>query len=452
MNEINIPRLVIAGTHSNVGKTTIVCALASLFNERGIKTKLFKCGPDYLDPTYHQRASGSSSVNLDSWMMGSESLKSSFYHASKGYDLAIIEGVMGLYDGHSPTSEAGSSAEIAKILNAPVVLVSDASGMARSIAALVKGFKDFDPELNFAGVICNRVGSERHLNLLKMAIEDTKVFGGLKKGELTYPGRHLGLTTASKKLVNEEVFNYWKEKADELIDTNALYDLAKSTSKVNFNEKVTDKIAPRCKLAYAIDDAFHFYYEENINLLKSYGAELIAFSPLKDKELPQGVQGVIIGGGYPEVHAKALSENVSMLKSLREFKGPIYAECGGLMYLSESIVDLENNKYEMVGLLQGQAKMENKLQALGYVEVELKEDSIIGPKGVRFRGHQFRYSNLIKTDDVPLIFSLRKKRNKEVSKEGYKNGRVLGSYVHAHFGSNPLLAKYLVENCLKNEI
>ncbi len=446
--KINIPRIVIAGTHSNVGKTTIICALARYFNKKGIRTKIFKCGPDYLDPTYHQRASGSSSVNLDSWMMGTNSVLSTFYHASKDYDLALIEGVMGLYDGLSPTSEAGSTAEISKILGAPVVLVCDASGMARSIAALVKGFKDFDPELHFGGVLCNRVGSAGHLDLLKSAVKDTKVLGGVTKGDMQFPSRHLGLTTASKEMISEEIFDYWENKVSELIDMDALLELSQKAKEKKAPVTISKREEKKCVIAYAHDEAFHFYYEENFNLLQSMGAELIPFSPLKDFCLPENIDGILIGGGYPEVHAKALSENKSMIESIKSFKGPIYGECGGLMYLSEGIKTLSNETYPMLGLLKGQAKMENKLQALGYVEVELKESTIIGPKGLRFRGHQFRYSTLESAEENPLVFSLRKRRNKVVSKEGYKNDRILGSYVHAHFGSNNLLAKHFIESCL----
>ncbi|MDH5580720.1 MAG: cobyrinate a,c-diamide synthase [Bdellovibrionales bacterium] len=446
--KINIPRIVIAGTHSNVGKTTIICALARYFNKKGIRTKVFKCGPDYLDPTYHQRASGSSSVNLDSWMMGTNSVLSTFYNASKDYDLALIEGVMGLYDGLSPTNEAGSTAEISKILGAPVVLVCDASGMARSIAALVNGFKGFDKELHFGGVLCNRVGSAGHLDLLKRAIQETTVFGGVTKGNMHFPSRHLGLTTASKEMISEEVFDYWENKISEHVDTNALLDLAKEAKEKEAPVALSQNEQKKCVIAYAHDDAFHFYYEENFNLLKNMGAELIPFSPLKDSKLPENIDGILIGGGYPEVHAKELSENKSMIEDIKKFKGPIYGECGGLMYLSEGIITLDNKTYPMLGLLKGQAKMENKLQALGYVEVELKDSTIIGPKGLRFRGHQFRYSTLESAQENPLVFSLRKRRNKAVSKEGYKNDRILGSYVHAHFGSNHLLAKHFIESCL----
>jgi len=449
--KIDIPRIVIGGTHSNVGKTTLVCAIARHFKNCGKKVRIFKCGPDYLDPTYHQRASGISSVNLDSWMMGKDAVKSTFYNATIGYDLAIIEGVMGLFDGVSPTSETGSTAEIAKVLGAPVILVCDSSGMSRSIAALASGFKNFDPDLNFSGVICNRVGSLRHFQLLKDALGDIPTFGGLGKGDQLFPGRHLGLTTASRDLVPEELFDYWEKKASEMIDFDSILKTANDFVPIEIikDQKPIEKT--NCKIAYAKDAAFHFYYEENLNLLKSYGAELIPFSPLEDAKIPEGADGILIGGGYPEIHGEKLSNNKSMKESIIKFAqkgGPIYGECGGLMYLTMGIQTSEGTYFEMLGLLPGKAVMEKKLKALGYVEVETKKPTVLGPKGMRFRGHQFRYSTLVEDENTELSYSLRKRRNREVTKEGYINKNILGSYVHAHWGSNKKLPESFVKNCV----
>ncbi len=450
---VTIPRLVIAGTSSNVGKTTVMVGLVRALRARGLRVAVFKCGPDYLDPTYHVRASGVSCHNLDGWMMGHEAVLSTFLHTSQGADIAILEGVMGLFDGASPTSEEGSTAEIAKWLHAPVVLVCDAAGMARSIAALARGFSTFDPELPIAGLICNRIGSRGHLELLRTATGGSPpVLGGLpKEATLAFADRHLGLHRADRATVPEDVFVAWGNRVNEWCDVAKILALARTAPTlpaIPAMERVAAE-GTGCRIGLAFDEAFHFYYDDNLRRLESLGAELVRFSPIHDAHLPD-VDGLYFGGGYPEVYAVDLSRNLSMrqdVASFAEAQGPIYGECGGLMYLSNGIRTLDGARHDMVGLIPGEAEMKERLQALGYVEVETQDETMLGPKGLRFRGHQFRYSDLRLPAEVECCYNVRRRRGGESFQEGYRKGNTLASYVHAHWASNPLLAQGFVQTC-----
>jgi cobyrinic acid a,c-diamide synthase len=446
-----IPRLVISGTSSGVGKTTVTVALIRALRARGLSVAVFKCGPDYLDPTYHARASDGACHNLDGWMMGQGAVLDTFARAARGADIALIEGVMGLFDGASATSDAGSTAEIAKWLAAPVVLVCDAAGMARSIAALAGGFASFDRELRVAGVIANRVGSRKHLALLRQALQAPPILGGFTDDEaLAFPERHLGLTTAARETVPDALLAAWGERAAEWIDVDALIELARSAPPLP--ARVTDS-APagsvRCRIGVAFDEAFHFYYEDNLRRLEALGADVVRFSPVHDARLPE-VDGLYLGGGYPEVHAEALAKNESMRRAIAEFSragGPIYAECGGLMLLCERIRCLDGSSYPMAGIIPAQAEMRDRLQALGYVEVETRSATALGPAGVRFRGHQFRYSELELLGEVDRAYEMRRCRGGERLLEGFRVGNTLASYVHAHWGSNAAAAEGFVESC-----
>lgn len=448
-----VPRIVIAGTSSGVGKTTVTVGLTRALRARGLRVATFKCGPDYLDPTYHARAAAAPCHNLDGWMMGRDAVIATFTHATRGADLAILEGVMGLFDGASPSGDEGSTAEIAKWLHAPVVLVCDASGMARSIAALGRGFSTFDADLNVAGLVCNRIGSRSHLDLLRKATGGgPRVLGGLpKEPTLAFPERHLGLRTADRQAITDDVFAAWGERVAEWVDVDAILALARDAAPGPDAPAVTDSVERSrcCRIGIAFDDAFHFYYGDNLRRLESLGAKLVRFSPLRDARLPD-VDGLYFGGGYPEVHAEALSQSSSMLAGVAAFAaagGPIYGECGGLMYLSRGIRTGDGQLHPMVGIVPGEAHMRDRLQALGYVEVETQEATMLGGPGLRFRGHQFRYSDLELGSNVDCAYTVRRRRGGEVIREGYRVGNVLASYVHAHWASNPLVAQGFVRAC-----
>ncbi len=459
----NIPRLVVAAGGSGGGKTSVTVALCRAFASRGLRVAMYKCGPDYLDPTYHQRASGYISHNLDGWMMGQDAVRSTFIRTSAGADLALIEGVMGLFDGASPQSDAGSTAEIARWLAAPVLLVLDCSGLARTVAALAQGLARFDPSLQFAGLICNRVGSRGHLDLLRQAGSEVPVVGGFpRRDALAFPERHLGLRTASDPdAVGEELFQSWGALAAEWLDLDRILDAARRSQPIA--AQVTGGpeaplIAPlpqsavscRCRIGIARDEAFHFYYEDNLELLRAAGAELVNFSPIHDQRLPE-VDGIYIGGGYPEVYAEQLSTNTGMraqLAAAARAGMPIYAECGGLMYLAQAIRTLDGISHPMVGVIAGEAHMRDRLQALGYVEVVTAAASPLGPAGTRFRGHQFRYSELVADGDFSnCIYGMRTRRGPLHEREGYVMDNVLASYVHGHWASNPAIARHFVSQC-----
>ena len=451
--EVSRPRIVIAGTGSGVGKTTVVVGLARALRDRGLTVALFKCGPDYLDPTYHARAAGSPSHNLDGWMMGRDTVLETFARASEGADLCLIEGMMGLFDGASAKGDEGSTAEIAKWLDAPVVLIIDASGVARTIAAIARGFATFDAELRIAGVICNRVGSRSHLDLLSLALSDPPIIGALpEEPSQAFAERHLGLRAADEHAVPESILHAWGKTTAEWFDLDAILRIAHAAPPLRVRDvSASSRLTSdeRCRVGVAYDEAFHFYYEDNLKRLERLGAKLIRFSPLRDRALPD-VDGLYFGGGYPEEHAQALSRNTALRTAIVEFAragGPVYAECGGLMYLATAIRTLDGRSHAMVGLIPGETVMCDRLQSLGYVEVETIERSILGPSGLRFRGHQFRYSELRLERSVDCVYSACDRPGSTAFAEGYRLGNVVASYIHAHWASNPRIAEALVESC-----
>ncbi len=454
-SQSDIPRLLVAATGSGAGKTTTTIALIGALRARGLKVAAFKCGPDYLDPTYHRRANDTPSHNLDGWMMGREAVLATFERAAEGADVAVIEGMMGLYDGTTPTGEEGSTAEIAKWLGAPVLLVVDASGMARTVAAVAAGFKHFDPRLNLAGLICNRVGSRGHLDLLRAASAEVPVLGGFPtEASASFPERHLGLLSADDKAVPLTTFAAWARIAAQWLDLDAILAVAREAPALPalagelWPRRAT--ASPRCRIGVAYDEAFHFYYEDNLRRLEAAGAELVRFAPVREKGLPQ-VNGLYFGGGYPEALAAELSSNRDMIGAVRDFVRsgrPIYAECGGLMYLTEGIRTLDGQLWPMVGVVAGEAVMSERLQALGYVEVETREPSILGPAETLLRGHQFRYSTLTPVpSQINFVYSVRPRWGGAPFDEGYRVGNVLASYVHVHWASNPLAAEEFVKSC-----
>jgi cobyrinic acid a,c-diamide synthase len=459
-----IPRLIIGGVASGVGKTTVTVGLVRALRARGLRVAVFKCGPDYLDPTYHERAAGQVCHNLDGWLMGRTAVLDTFTRASADADIALVEGVMGLFDGAEVSGrdvDAGSTAQIAKWLDAPVMLVVDARGMARSFAALAAGFAQFDPDLRLRALFANNVGSRSHLDLLRRALGSAAtplppLLGGLPvRPDERFPERHLGLRSADRAAIPEALFDAWGATVTEWCALDAVLDLARTAPPISVSAHTPGPVgaarapAPRCRIGLAHDEAFHFYYEDNLRRLEALGAQLVRFSPLADEVLPD-VDALYYGGGYPELFADRLAGNQTMRSAVMAFAArgrPIYGECGGLMYLAQAIRTRDGHDHPMLGLLPGCAVMADRLEALGYVEVELQADGLLGAPGLRFRGHQFRYSRLVGADAAATGYTVRKRRGGDVFAEGYRSGNVLGSYVHAHWASNPLVAEAFVASC-----
>jgi len=446
--------LVVAGTHSGVGKTTISLGLMAAFKERGFRVQGFKVGPDFIDPGHHRRLLGAPSRNLDGWMLSKRYNLATFSNYMYGKDLGIVEGVMGLFDGYDGRSEAGSTAQIAKWLNCPVILVVDASSMARSMAALVHGFRTFDPDLRLAGVIANRVGSQTHTRFLAEAMESIPhiaFLGGLPRTkEISMPERHLGLVTSEEDPYPVDFFDKLASLVEEHLELDKLLDELPIC-------KVTDKNLPLpragqsgLRFGVARDEAFCFYYQDNLDLLAHYGADLCFFSPVRDSRLPHDLSGLYLGGGYPELLARQLGENHSLKSEILAAaqKGmPVFAECGGFMYLTRSI-EVEGKDYPMVGLYPFRTRMLLGRKALGYREVVLKRDCLLGPAGLRARGHEFHYSELINgTGEIADLYRVSNRKGMTVGPDGFLSYNTLGGYIHFHFGSNPEMAANFVESC-----
>lgn len=432
---------MIAGASSDVGKTTIATMMMHAYKKMGYSVQGFKSGPDYLDPTFHSEITGEKSINLDIEMMGIDGVRDSFQRYSAGKDVAIIEGVMGLYDGKGDDIDNGSSAHLARVLGVPVLLIVNGKGVSTSLAATVLGFEQFDPNLNLKGVIINNVSSKMLYQMLAKSVErytDVKAYGYLGRYEgLILKSRHLGLYPASEIENFEQSFDDFYQFCS---DTVAFEEIARDF--VIADSKALESFTKTAdvRLAIAKDDAFYFYYEENLAMLRARGVELVEFSPINDEKLPEDIDGIYLGGGYPELYLKELSTNQTMLSAIKSASDngmPIYAECGGLMYLSTSITDLEGETYQMVGVFSGNSVMTTKLQHFGYVGVELIEDCLLGKKGDILRGHEFHRS---KTEfiDCDLVYEIHKSRRPSKKWQGgaYKNN-TLGAYAHLHFKAMP---------------
>ncbi len=429
-------------------------AILAALRRRGLTVAPFKVGPDFIDPGHHATVSGRMSRNLDGWMCGEKWVRRTFTAGSAGADLAVVEGVMGLFDGASGDSEEGSTAEVAKWLDGRVVLVVDARSQARSAAALVHGFVGFDPKLKFAGIIFNRVGSPRHEELLRQAVESVAglppVLGCLPRdAELTLGERHLGLVTAQDAPLGKELCDRLADWVEEHVDLDAILQVGAEKPLPGVRPAAPRQVPAKVRIGVARDEAFCFYYPDNLELLQAAGAELVPFSPLRDAALPEGIDGLYLGGGYPELKAEQLEGNRGLLEEIRSaaLSGlPVYAECGGFMLLSESI-----DGRPMAGVFSAKARMLTKRKALGYREVAFTDDTPLGPAGTLVRGHEFHYSEMELPEDVPRHYRMSRRGGVDLGVEGYRVHNVLGSYVHLHFGSNPQVAENFVSFCRKRK-
>ena len=444
--------IVMAGTTSGAGKTTIATGLISALSKRGLCIQPFKAGPDYIDPSYHNQVTDRVSRNLDTWMMPKESVIEVFNRVCTDADIAILEGVMGLYDGHSGNSEEGSTAELAKLLGLPVILVADASATARSIAALALGYKQFDPQLNLVGIILNGIGSESHYRMCCDAIVNTTnlaVLGYLpKRSELVLPERHLGLVPMAESPAGQNFFDELTAQVESTIDLDKLLEISLQAQTPTIKPTLfpQENHPKEVRIAVARDEAFSFYYQDNLDLLDAWGAELVPFSPLNDSKLPPDIDGIYIGGGFPEMYAKDLATNRLLISSIQEaasYNIPIYGECGGLMYLGHSIRDFDGNLYELAGLLPIDSRLDNTTLTLGYRTIRALVNSPLLRKGEEVRGHEFHRSKLEREPNAEAIYSVQEQERRE----GFHKGNTFASYIHVHFASRSGIAQRLIEFC-----
>ena len=445
---MKIPRFILAGTHGGVGKTTVTVALLAFFKSRGYDVRPYKAGPDFIDPSYHNFITNKPSRNLDSFMMSKETILKNFIVSSKGGDIAVIEGVMGLYDSISGKEAIGSTADIAKITKSPVILILDATKITRSIAAIIMGFQKFDPEIKIAGVIVNKVRTERQSSKIKEAIEyytKVPVIGIIPKNEkMTLTQRYLGLVPVAEALTNDlhKISNF----VCSYLDLNKLLDVAKSAEELpEVPTSVLENTFSYGKLKIGViyDRAFNFYYPENLELLQK-SAQLQILDSTKVRKLPNDLSGLCIGGGFPEFFVKELEANVSLRNSIYDAANngmPIYAECGGLMFLGNSIVNLNNEEFKMVGFFDYKTIMHSRPQALGYVEAVVEKKNLISKPGDIIKAHEFHYSKIIGNWNK-FTFAYKLRRGKGINgKDGIIEKNVLASYLHVHASSCPDMIK-----------
>ncbi|HIH45442.1 MAG TPA: cobyrinate a,c-diamide synthase [Candidatus Methanoperedenaceae archaeon] len=418
--------IIIAGTHSGTGKTTVSMGIMAALARRGLTVQPFKVGPDFIDPTHHTAITGRYSRNLDTYLMGADGVRASFSKAARGADVAVIEGVMGLFDGLG-VGEEGSTAQVAKILGAPVVLVIDARGMSRSAGAVARGFREFDPGVKVCGVIANRTGSERHASNIRDNINDSQdipFFGALPKAtRFQIPGRHLGLHMAHEE-------NYDISGLADMAEASINIDgTLESAADVDISNPQEDDAEPSCTVGVALDSAFCFYYYDTFDAMRSLGARLLFFSPMHDR-VPD-VDGIYMGGGYPELHAGALEAGPARerIKKLSGNSLPVYGECGALLYLAGSLET--DREYKMCGALDSSSRMTPTLQALGYTEAAAS-NCIMAAGGTRIRGHEFHYSLTECASDSRFAYVMNRGKGIEDGKDGLTAHNTLASYMHTH--------------------
>lgn len=444
---MSIPALIVAGTHSGSGKTTVTLAILAALARRGLCVQAYKVGPDFIDPGHHAKVTGRPGRNLDTWLLDPASLARAYRRGAPGADIAVIEGVMGLFDGRGSLDESGSTADLARAWGLPVVLVVDARGMARSIAPMVLGYARFDESVRVEAVVANKVGSERHFSQylapsLRAAVPGVDPLGYFLRDErLTIPSRHLGLLTADEFGPGSAFLDALADAAEANLDLDRLIELARPPQLADPALAGEDRAEPRrraFRVAQARDAAFCFYYEDNLDALRDEGVDVVPFSPLDDPEIPPDIDLLYLGGGYPESFAERLASNSSMRTAIRRYHaqgGAIYAECGGLMACTESIRDHSGSVYPMWGLIPARAVMQEKFTTLGYVTATTDAPTLLGPPGMRLRGHEFHYSTL--EPRGKLTYSTRLERpGHDPKSDGIQIGGLLAGYAHLHFGSN----------------
>ncbi|MFP3945514.1 MAG: cobyrinate a,c-diamide synthase [Archaeoglobaceae archaeon] len=452
---MHIPRLMLSAIRSRTGKTTITIGLMRALANRGYKVQPYKVGPDFIDPSFHFFATGRHSRNLDSFMLSPNDIMESFQRNLGDADMAVIEGKMGLYDSHNAVDEKGSSAEISKLLKCPVVLIADVERMSRTVAPLLMGYRDFDPEVDIEGVILNRVGNPRHAGKARKAAEQLakmNVFGVVPRQEVVIPDRHLGLIPAHERDEFETIFDKLASLVEQHVDIDEILKVAEKSPDLQevdhnslFKEEKSD-----IRIGILADRAFSFYYQDTIDAFASKG-EIVFIDALKDKRLPE-IDLLYIGGGFPEVFAQELENNKKLRERICEFCNsgkPVYGECGGLMYLGESIL-VDGGEYEMVGFLPLKTKMHQKFQAHGYSTYTAVKDNLLCKKGDTLLGHEFHYSEVIKTRAKDLDFAFKVKRGSGIDGyDGITLKNTLATYIHIHVLSYPEMIKNLLRTAKK---
>jgi cobyrinic acid a,c-diamide synthase len=438
-----IPRVVIAGTSSGAGKTSVACGVIGALRRRGLRVQGFKVGPDYIDPSYHALASGRPGRNLDAFLSGPELVAPLVRHGGAAADVAVVEGVMGLFDGASGRGELASTGHVSKLLRAPVVLVVDAASMARSAAAIVHGYRTYDPEIDVAGVIFNKVGSDHHEELLREAVAPlgVSVLGALRRDDrVAAPERHLGLVPAGEReRSTRSALEALADAAERHLDLDALLALARAAPALDgpaWSTHQHDGPAAGARIAIARGPAFSFHYQENLELLEAAGAELLPFDPLTDEQLPPGAGALVLAGGFPEVFGSELAANAALRADVARFAaagGPILAECGGLLFLCREL-----DGHDMCGVLPARARMAGRL-SIGYREATAAAPTPWIPSGTRVRGHEFHYSEVEPAADGATAAWTLSARGR-TRREGFVAGAVQASYLHVHWAAHPALA------------
>lgn len=459
-----IPRLLIAAASSGSGKTTIVGGVLAALRARGLQAAPYKVGPDYIDPGHHRRAGGGLAHNLDTWMMDAPTMTGLFARTARGADVALVEGIMGLHDGGG--EGISSSAEIARLLGLPVVLVIDAHSMVQSAAAVALGFREYDRGVDLRGVILNRLNSASHRDTIAEALGHVGIplLGALMKDEaLTLTERRVGLAPSEGLDESGEDGHTGRVRAavERSLDVEELLAIARSAPPLDAPSLSRPlPFARGVRVALARDEAFSFYYPESLEALEDRGAELVPFSPLRDAALPAGVQGMLLGGGFPEVFAYRLEANASMRRDVARaaWEGlPILAECGGMMYLCRSLTDFEGRAFQMAGVIPAVCRMNSRFQTVGYVEATALSDTVICPAGTVLRGHEFHFSSMEPLEDgasdsplreFPYAFAAERAHTGATYKGGYARGDLLASYLHLNLLGSPGATDHFLERCL----
>ena len=454
------PRILLAGDRSSSGKTTIVAGLLSALRARGLQVQPYKVAMDYIDPSYHTWITGRHCRNLDGYLMQPAAVREIYAHAAEGADIAVIEGVRGLYEGAD--GDAGSTAQIAKMLQTPVIFVVDARSITRSAAALVKGYMDFDPGVQIKGVILNKVGSERHAAKATAEIEryaGVEVVGVIRRNDSMHLAmRHLGLVPVLEGKTRHEGFeervDRIREIVEEGLDLDRILEIARAAEPL---PAVAEDLYQRnsmgvgVRIGVAMDEAFNFYYRDNLELMELAGAKVVPFSPVHDPALPD-VDGIYIGGGYPELYARELSGNRSMLRSMQrahERDLPIFAECGGLMYLAREI-EWDGERQEMAGLVTGKARR-GDIRVVSYVRGVLARDCALGAEGTPFMGHEFHHSEMLMDESENVDYAIHLERGSGIKDgwDGICEGNMVASYSHIHSASFRGFPANFIQACRK---